>query len=62
MVNRESSNIPNGGHSANETHQNYMNTYKVKRDRNSDAKTGNRKPQQNYRFGMDSNALLVGLI
>ena len=37
-----------------------MNTHKVKRHRNSDTKTGNREPQQNYRFGTVSNELLGG--
>ena len=35
--------------------------YKVKRHRNSDTKTGNREPQQNYRIGTVSNELLEGL-
>ena len=28
-----------------------MSTHKVERHRNSDTKTGNREPQQNYRLG-----------
>ena len=39
---------------------NNMNTRKVKRNRNSDTKTGIREPQQNYRLGTASNALLEG--
>ena len=35
--------------------KNNMNTRKVKRHRNSDTKTGNREPQQNYRLGTVSN-------
>ena len=35
-----------------------MNTHKVKRHRNSDNKTGNREPQQNYRLVTVSNELL----
>ena len=38
-----------------------MNTHKVKRHRNSDTKTGNREPEQNYHLGMVSNELLGGL-
>ena len=38
-----------------------MDTRKVKRDRNSDTKTGNREPEQNYRLGTVSNELLGGL-
>ena len=34
---------------------------KVKRHRNSDTKTGNREPKQNYRLGTVSNELLGGL-
>ena len=37
-----------------------MNTRMVKRNRNSDTKTGNREPQPNYRLGMVSNELLCG--
>ena len=36
------------------------NTLKVKRHRNSDIKTDNRVPQQNYRIGTVSNELLGG--
>ena len=38
-----------------------MNTRKVKRHLNSDTKTGNKEPQQNYRLGTVSNDLLRGL-
>ena len=38
-----------------------MNTRKVKRHRNSDTKTGNIEPQQNYRLEMVSNELFGGL-
>ena len=38
--------------------KNNMNKHKVKRHRNSDTKTGNREPQQNYRLGTVSNELL----
>ena len=41
--------------------KNNMNTHKVKRHRNSDTKTGNRDPQQNYRPGTVNNELLGGL-
>ena len=51
MVNRMSSYFP----------KNNMNTHKVKRHRNSDTKTGNREPQQNYRLGTVCNELLGGL-
>ena len=37
-----------------------MNTRKVKRHLNSDTKTGNREPQQNYRLKTVSNDLLRG--
>ena len=37
-----------------------MITRKVKHQRNSDAKTGNREPQQNYRIGTVSNELFGG--
>ena len=40
--------------------KNNMNTRKVKRHRNSDSKTGNREPHQNYRLGTVSNELLGG--
>ena len=40
--------------------KNNMNTHKVKRHRNSDTKTGNREPQQNYRLGTVSDELLGG--
>ena len=40
--------------------KNSMNTRKVKRHRNSDTKTGNREPQQNYRLGTASIELLGG--
>ena len=32
-----------------------MDKHKVKRHRNSDTKTDNREPQENYRIGMVSN-------
>ena len=38
--------------------KNNMNIRKVKRHRNSDTKTGNREPQQNYRLGTLGNELL----
>ena len=38
--------------------KNNMNKRNVKRHRNSDTKTGNREPQQNYRLGTVSNELL----
>ena len=53
MVNRVSSYFPKG---RNQT-KNYMTTHKVKRHRNSDTKTGNREPQQNYRLGTVSYEL-----
>ena len=37
-----------------------MNTCKVKRHQNSDTKTGNREPQQNYRLETVSNESLGG--
>ena len=37
-----------------------MNTRKVKLHRNSDTKTGNRAPQQNYRLETVRNELLGG--
>ena len=37
-----------------------MSIHKVKRHRNSDTKTGNIEPQQNYRLGTGSNELLGG--
>ena len=37
--------------------KNNMNTRKLKRHRNSDTKTCNREPQQNYRVGTVSNEL-----
>ena len=37
--------------------KNNMDTNKVKIHRNSDTKTGNREPQQNYRLGTVSNEL-----
>ena len=40
--------------------KNNMNIRKVKRHRNSDTKTGNREPHQNYRLGTVSNELLGG--
>ena len=40
--------------------KNKMNKHKVKRQRNSDTKTGNREPQQNYCLGRVSNELLKG--
>ena len=40
--------------------KNNMNKHKVKRHRNSDTKTGNRGPQQNYRLGTVSDRLLGG--
>ena len=40
--------------------KNNMNTRKVKRHRNSDTKTGNREPQQNYRLETVSIELLGG--
>ena len=58
MVNRVSSFFPEG-HSATETElKNNINTHNVKRHRNSDTKTGNKDPQQNYRLGTVSNELL----
>ena len=41
--------------------ENNMNTCKVKRHRNVDAKTGNRKPHQNCCLGTVSNELMWGL-
>ena len=41
--------------------KNNMDTRKVKRHRNSDTKTGNRDPQQNYHLGTVSNEFLGGL-
>ena len=40
--------------------KNNMNTHKGKRHKNSDPKTGNREPQQNYRLGTVNNELLGG--
>ena len=37
-----------------------MNKHKMKRQRNTDTKTGNRESQQNYRLGMVSNKLPGG--
>ena len=37
-----------------------MNPRKLKRCRNSDTKTGNREPQQNYHLGTVSNDILGG--
>ena len=39
-------------------YKNKINTHKVKCHRNADTKAGKREPQQNYRIGMVSNALL----
>ena len=39
--------------------KNNMNTHKVKRHRNSDAKTGNGDPQENYRLGTLSRLIHV---
>ena len=61
MVNRVSSSFQKGGHSATEAELDCMDTHKVKRHKNSDTKTGNREPQQNYRIGTVSNELLGGL-
>ena len=61
MVNRVSSYFPKGGHSATKTELNDIYTRKVKRPRNSDSKTGNKEPQQNYRLGTVSNELLAGV-
>ena len=41
--------------------ENIITTNKMKRHQNSDSKTGNREPQQNYRLGTVSNELLGGL-
>ena len=61
MVNRVSSYFQNGVHSETQTIlTKNMNTRKVKRHRNSDTKTGNIEPQQNYRLEMVSNELLGG--
>ena len=48
MVNRVSSYFPKGGHSASETELKIMR--KVKDTETLTPKTGNRKPQQNYRL------------
>ena len=60
MVNRLSSYFPKGPLSNPTRTKNDMNTPKVKRLRNSDTKTGNREPQQNYRLVKVSNELLGG--
>ena len=64
MVNRVNSNFLKGGHSATVSNRNrtkkIMNTHNVKCHRNSDTKTGNREPHQNYRLGTVSNELLGG--